>query len=175
MENCSNGKPKLILNPRIGQGENFWPASRVADLFWKCQEDYSFETWIIAGFTDQDYVKEITDRMKGEKPRTISLLELDKLGEMLRSCNLFIGPDGGTSRLAASLGVPCIILFGPTKPAAWAAPSGTRNEIIWKGVACSPCSLEYRRTCRSRQCFTAISIREVIGKIEKISVYITEQ
>jgi|GEM_PF-2856104 len=175
MENHSTGKPKLVLNPRIGYGEKFWPASRTADLLCKCQQDYGFEIWIIAGLTDQDYVKEITDRMKGERPNTISLLELDKLGEIISSCNLFIGPDGGTSRLAASLGVPCIILFGPTKPFAWPGRAGARNEIIWKGLPCSPCSPEYRRSCRSRECFTAISIDEVISRIEKIFAYIAEQ
>ena len=171
MEMHINDKPKLILNPRIGQREKFWPASRVADLLQKCQRDYGLEIWIIAGAVDQDYVEEIAERMEGEKPNTISLLELDTLGKILKPYSLFIGPDNGTSRLAASLGVPTIMLFGATRPCEWVPPPTAQVEIICKAVSCSPCSLQEKRACRTRHCFTDISIEEVIGKVKKLVGY----
>jgi len=171
MEMHTNGKPKLILNPRIGPRERFWPASRVADLLQKCQQDYGFEIWIIAGTADQDYVKKIAECMGGERLNTISLLELEKLGEILRLGSLFIGPDNGTSRLAASLGVPTIVLFGATRPSEWTIPSTAHVEIICKAVNCSPCSLQEKLTCRTRHCFTDISIEEVIYKVKKLVSY----
>jgi len=171
MEMYLNDKPKLILNPRIGQREKFWPASRVADLFLKCHQDYGLELWIIAGDSDQYYVEEIADRMGREKLNTISLLELDTLGKILKPYSLFIGPDSGTSRLAASLGVPTIMLFGATRPYEWTAPPMAQVEIICKAVSCSPCSLQEKRACRTKHCFTDISIDEVIGKVKKLVGY----
>ena len=36
----------------------------------------------------------------------------------------YIGHDTGISHLAAVLGVPSLLLFGPTDPAVWAPPHG---------------------------------------------------
>ncbi|MEW5803308.1 MAG: glycosyltransferase family 9 protein [bacterium] len=171
MERYSNGKPKLILNPRIGQGKRFWPASRVGDLLQKCRQDFGFEIWIIAGPQDRDYVEEISEHMGGERPHTISLLDLDQLGAILKPCGLFIGPDSGTSRLAASLGVPTVVLFGTTRPSQWGAPPTAQIEVISKDARCSPCSIPQKLACQTRHCFMDISIEEVIGKVKKLIGY----
>ena len=41
---------------------------------------------------------------------------------MLTRCRLFVGHDSGISHLAAAVGVPCVLLFGPTDPDIWAPP-----------------------------------------------------
>jgi ADP-heptose:LPS heptosyltransferase len=49
-------------------------------------------------------------------------LPLPELAAQLSSSQLFLGHDSGVSHLAAALGVPCVLLFGPTDPAMWAPP-----------------------------------------------------
>ncbi len=49
-------------------------------------------------------------------------LPLPRVGALLERCRLFVGHDSGISHLAAAVGVPCVLLFGPTDPDIWAPP-----------------------------------------------------
>ncbi|MCH2060117.1 MAG: glycosyltransferase family 9 protein [Verrucomicrobiales bacterium] len=54
---------------------------------------------------------------------------LTRLGEALSKCRLFLGHDSGISHLAAAVGIPCLLLFGPTDPAIW-APANEKVEVL---------------------------------------------
>lgn len=47
---------------------------------------------------------------------------LPDLAALLARCRLFLGHDSGISHLAAAVGTPCLLLFGPTDPDVWAPP-----------------------------------------------------
>ena len=49
-------------------------------------------------------------------------LPLPQVAALLERCGLFVGHDSGISHLAAVVGVPCVLLFGPTDPDIWAPP-----------------------------------------------------
>jgi len=58
-----------------------------------------------------------------------SYLPLPVLGVLLQRCRLYLGHDSGISHLAASCGVPCVLLFGKTNPAIW-APQNPGTDTI---------------------------------------------
>ncbi len=51
--------------------------------------------------------------------------DLDDLADWLAGARLFVGNDSGITHLAAAVGTPTLVLFGPTDPAVW-APRGAR-------------------------------------------------
>lgn len=55
--------------------------------------------------------------------------DLPRLGSALAGCRLFLGHDSGISHLAAAVGAPCLLLFGPTDPAVW-APANEAVEVL---------------------------------------------
>ena len=59
-------------------------------------------------------------------------LPLPELAAALARCRLFLGHDSGVSHLAAAVGTPCILLFGPTDPAMW-APPGDHVRVLRRG------------------------------------------
>ena len=59
-------------------------------------------------------------------------LPLPELAVTLARCRRFIGHDSGLSHLAAAVGTPCVLLFGPTEPAMW-APPGDHVRVIRRG------------------------------------------
>ena len=61
-------------------------------------------------------------------------LPLPGLAAALARGRLFLGHDSGVSHLAAALGTPCVLLFGPTDPAVW-APPGAHVRVIRRGAA----------------------------------------
>jgi heptosyltransferase-2 len=56
-------------------------------------------------------------------------LSLPELAAALARCRLFLGHDSGVSHLAAALGTPCVLLFGPTDPAMWAPPGDHVRDL----------------------------------------------
>lgn len=56
-------------------------------------------------------------------------LPLPELARRLRSARCFLGNDSGVGHLAAWLGVPCTILFGPSDSSVW-KPYGPAVEVI---------------------------------------------
>ena len=55
----------------------------------------------------------------------VRIENLYELGCWLAGARLYIGNDSGISHLAAAVGTPTIVIFGPTDPAVW-APRGSR-------------------------------------------------
>jgi heptosyltransferase-2 len=66
---------------------------------------------------------------------------LPLLAETLAGCRRLIGHDTGISHLAAAVGTPCLLLFGPTDPAVW-APPGSGCVVLRRGSEISALSVE---------------------------------
>src|SRR5262249_56308886 len=73
---------------------------------------------------------ELMTRLKASQviPQNLSLPEL--MGEISR-CRAFVGNDSGITHLAAYIGCPTTVLFGPTDPRVWGS-LGRRARVIWK-------------------------------------------
>ncbi len=87
-------------------------------------------------------------------------LPLDELAARLSCAMLALGNDSGGAHLAASLGVPTVVVYGSTS-AVWTAPLGRSVRIVKGRAACSPC---FRRTCPedSMECFSTICVEDVV-------------
>jgi ADP-heptose:LPS heptosyltransferase len=66
---------------------------------------------------------------------------LTDLARDLARCRLFVGHDSGISHLAAAVGTPCVLLFGPTDPAMW-APPGDPVRVLRRGPALEAISVD---------------------------------
>ena len=49
-------------------------------------------------------------------------LPLPRVAALMAAADMFLGHDSGISHLAAAVGAPCVLLFGPTDPDIWAPP-----------------------------------------------------
>ena len=48
--------------------------------------------------------------------RIVQNLHLRRVAALLSQCELYVGNDSGLMHLAAAVGTPVVILFGPTAP-----------------------------------------------------------
>jgi ADP-heptose:LPS heptosyltransferase len=74
-----------------------------------------------------------------------------EIAKALKEAKLFIGNDSGISHLAAYVGVPSFVFYGPTDPIVW-KPIGRNVFQISLNLYCSPC---FPNTCRERPCLGA--------------------
>jgi heptosyltransferase III len=71
--------------------------------------------------------------------QTVTVLDCAPLlavARELQACAAYVGNDSGISHLAAAIGVPSVVLFGPTNPVVW-RPLGPRVVILKQSDA--PC------------------------------------
>jgi ADP-heptose:LPS heptosyltransferase len=74
--------------------------------------------------------------------------------------------------MAAALGLPTMVIFGPTDEKVW-APKGEKTSVVRRDVPCSPCPQERFFQCKDFKCLRGIETGEVIGELERIGVKIT--
>lgn len=78
-----------------------------------------------------------------------------------------IAGDTGALHLAAAAGTPCVGLFGPTDPRAWAPPGAA---ISWRRPACAPCSTHGQRACSEprRHCLDDLAPEEALEALRPL-------
>jgi heptosyltransferase-3 len=78
---------------------------------------------------------------------TVRDLTISQVAALLRRASLYVGNDSGVSHLAAAVGTPAVVLFGPTDPSVW-APRGPATHIVYAPLSCQGCGPD--RFCQDR-------------------------
>ncbi|HHI68632.1 MAG TPA: hypothetical protein ENJ97_04825 [Planctomycetes bacterium] len=125
-EGGREGKPLAVLHPGAGSPGKAWPAGRFAGLG-RLLEERGWEVRVLLGPVEEE--RGPGPALFREEGLSVEVLrEVLDLGRRLAGASLYVGNDSGPSHLAAALGVPSLVLFGPTDPLVWGPP--------WPGAVC---------------------------------------
>jgi ADP-heptose:LPS heptosyltransferase len=105
--------------------------------------------------------EELIDGLQHPDRTVHALTDLLDLMDLLKSAAGYIGNDSGASHLAAFLGLPAVVIFGPTDPERW-RPVGRNVQIVGPGMQCRPCFETEKANCDDPECLTKTMPREVI-------------
>ena len=124
----------VAIHPGSGSPRKNWPVERWVELAGRLRGQAPL--LIVGGETDTAAVAALA--AFGE----VALdLPLPELARRLAACRLFLGHDSGVSHLAAAVGTPCVLLFGPTEAAMW-APPGEHVQTVHRGPELSAISVD---------------------------------
>jgi heptosyltransferase-2 len=85
--------------------------------------------------------------------------------DMAAACRVFVTNDSGSMHIASALGVPTVVVFGPTDENA-TGPAGHSYAILREPVECAPC---HRRECPiDHRCMTGVSAEQVTAAALKL-------
>ena len=135
-----NAKPRtpnlapIAIHPGSGSPRKNWPVERWVELAGRLRSVAPL--LIVGGEADMAAVAALAGY--GEVALNLPLPELAR---RLAACRLFLGHDSGVSHLAAAVGTPCVLLFGPTEPAMW-APPGEHVQTVRRGPELSAISVD---------------------------------
>jgi ADP-heptose:LPS heptosyltransferase len=147
---------KILLHPGAGSIRKRWPVSGFFQVV-IALEKAGLKPEFILGPAE----KNLTDALQ-DSGRPVHLLDsLPELVVLLKSAGGYIGNDSGASHLAAYLGLPTTVIFGPADPQRW-APVGRAVQIVRPSLQCRPCFETEPANCDDPQCLSGISPQKVL-------------
>lgn len=123
-------RPIFAVHPGSGSEEKNWPLQNWLALGdWLLTLNPPPTLLLVGGEADQINLNALQKAWKNLNILPANSLPLYRLAALFQQCDLFIGHDSGISHLAAAVGAPCLLLFGPTDPHIW-APANPRVRIV---------------------------------------------
>jgi ADP-heptose:LPS heptosyltransferase len=161
----------IILHPGSGSKKKVWPLERFLNLARTLQDHLGSKILVVLGPAEGPEVQKAFEGMRPTEFILAKGLTLLQLASVMEGCWFFIGNDSGISHMAAALGLPTIVIFGPTDQRVW-SPRGEKTFVVQRGVHCSPCPQERFFQCKDFECLKGIEIGEVLEGLEKIGIEI---
>jgi len=144
--------------PGSGHRAKNWPQERFAEIAQELARD-GYQPVQILGQAELERNVRLPD-VPDHCPQ-----DLAELTDILANMRLVFGNDSGPLHLAAWLGVPCVVLFGPSDARRWGPPGARR---LYSPLPCAPCTHDMRRLgCTEPACMEAISTEYVLGELRK--------
>ena len=150
----------VIIHPGSGSAFKNWPTECFVTVSQMLQAR-EFDTVFIVGPAEQSIERCLLEQAPGRIHRPVRLTEL---AEMMSTAAGYIGNDSGVSHLAGYLGLPSVVLFGPSNPERW-RPLGGRVAVLRSARDCPPCFERGQRACPHRQCMTETRPDEVASRL----------
>jgi heptosyltransferase-2 len=142
-----------------------WPAERYAALADRFIEEMGAKI-LLVGARDELSVSAEVSRLMRHKPVVLTgETDLAQLTATLSLVDLLVTNDTGPSHIAAALGRPTLVIFGPTDPRT-TRPFSKSAEVVRRPPDCAPCML---RDCPiDHRCMTGITPEAVFAQATRM-------
>ncbi len=100
----------------------------------------------------------------------VDQLTLRETAELIASAGVVVGNDSGISHIAAAIGTPTVMLFGPT-PHLSLGQFPMNVKVLRVGLGCEPCwfSTRFRACAAQIHCLHQLTVEVVEKEVRKIS------
>lgn len=122
----------IAIHPGSGSPQKNWPPVHFGELCQRLHQTVAAPIIVVAGPSEEEIARLIVEMLPAQTVRVLQNLPLASVAETLRTCQLYIGNDSGLSHLAAAIGIPTVVLFGPSNPVVW-RPLGKHVSVINAG------------------------------------------
>ena len=113
------GQPLVALHPGSGSERKNWPECRWAELMGRLFDSGQMELLLIGGEAEGERLARLTAAYPGRPWQVARNLPLVELADRMRECRAFVGHDSGITHLAAAIGLPGLVLWGPSNERVW--------------------------------------------------------
>ena len=155
---------RVVLAPGASYGSaKCWLPERYAALADRLVEACDAAVLLCGTSAEAELGTAIVRHMKHRPISLIGATTLEDFLGLLPAAHLFIGNDSGAMHLAAGVGLPQVIIFGPTDEAG-TGPVNPRARLVKQPVSCSPCFL--RHCPIDHRCMTRVTVEQVWRAVE---------
>ena len=138
-----------------------WPSERFAALADMLAERAGAQVILVGAGEELDISEEVA-RLARRRPLVLTgRTNLAQTAALLSVADLLVTNDTGPAHVAAAVGCPVVVIFGPTNPET-TRPFSELAEVVRKPPECAPCML---RDCPiDHRCMTAITAEDVFER-----------
>lgn len=126
-------RPRVFVAPQPSSEEREWPLDRMATVIRWLIEDRGSEVFFCGSLRDQPTHRRLQAALEPRLARHLhdytQMFSLRETSALLSRMDMCLGVDTGLSHVAASFGVPVVVLYGPTDPRQW-HPWKTASAIV---------------------------------------------
>lgn len=138
-----------------------WPSERFAALADMLAERAGAQVFLIGAGEELDISEEVARRARRRLHVLTGRTNLAQTAALLSAADLLVTNDTGPAHVAAAVGCPVVVIFGPTNPLT-TRPFSQSAEVVRKPPECAPCML---RDCPiDHRCMTAIAAEDVFER-----------
>jgi heptosyltransferase I len=159
-------RPRVAICPSSRWPTKNWPPARFHAVARHLQETHGASIYLIGAKADRALCSVVADGLPNPATNLAGQTTLAEMGGLLQAMDVLVSNDSGPSHIAAAVGTPCVVVFGPTNPER-TGPYGDRHRVARTNLPCRPC---YRRTCQRADipCITGIQSYQVCGLVDEI-------
>lgn len=138
-----------------------WPAERFAALADMLAERAGAQVFLIGASEERDISEEVARLARTRLSILTGKTNLAQTAALLNAVDLLVTNDTGPAHVAAAVGCPVVVIFGPTNPET-TRPFSSLADVVRKPPVCAPCML---RDCPiDHRCMTAITAEDVFER-----------
>ena len=134
-------KNTLAMHPGSGSPDKNWPERNWCDLLIHLLDHSLLELLLVGGETEGDLVHNLAKSLPADRVQVAQHIPLHELAPRLANCIGYIGHDTGVTHLASALGLPTLVLWGPSNETVW-RPLGEKVHVLNQHNALSELTLE---------------------------------
>jgi heptosyltransferase II len=156
----------VALNPGATNSRaKQWLAERFAATADALAERDGFQTVIVGAAGDVEVANEVAQLMRTPVTNLAGRTSIAELKAVLSLSSLLISNDTGAAHVSAALGVPTVVVFGPTEHFA-TRPLSDLAAVVRQDVDCSPCML---KDCPiDHRCMTRLEVSDVYTTAKRL-------
>ena len=157
-----SGRPLVAVCPgSTNSRAKRWPAERFAAVADMLSERTGAEVVLVGAAEESDISEEVARRMRARPFVLTGKTDLAQTAAVLKASDLLVTNDTGPAHIAAAVGCPVVVIFGPTNPIT-TRPFASSAEVVRRPPDCAPCML---RDCPiDHRCMTAVTAEEVFER-----------
>jgi len=162
-----DNQPLFAIHPGSGSPHKNWPLERFLEVASELLSLNQVKPFFLLGPVEDEFSNGMAGMIEAGGFPIIRNLTLSVLAGVLSHCTGYLGNDSGISHLAAVLGVPATVLFGPSNPYLW-SPKGKTVRILASGLPCAPCDRETMQSCSNKECLASLTVLQVLEAIQSL-------
>lgn len=154
-----------IIHPYGGYPSKNWLDERFAELMDILCKDYQAKIILIGNEKDKSNIEGIIRINQATAINAAGKTSLGNLLALIQKSAVFIGVDSGPSHLAASVGVPMVVLYSASNTIQDWGPRSDKAVIIQKDIPCKDCQ---KLDCSHNICMDLISVDDVLDGVKQL-------
>jgi heptosyltransferase-2 len=160
------GERVLLVTPGASFGSSkLWPPEHFAEAAERIGAEHGLRTVIAPGPGEEEIAREVALHSDDALVLADPVTTLEELKALVQRSRLVLANDTGPRAIAVALGIPVVVLMGPTDPRHTALHL-ERQRVLREDVECSPC---HEKICPiDHRCMTRLSPERAVAAAREL-------